>query len=264
MIRSSVRTRNLERKLAKARFRVSRFTQRALRDPRGGLILVGSALAEMTQIRLQIATEQLHGSHRHDKITIFQRGLSWFLPMLDGSILFWFLVGVLNVDLRRFDFLLVVAAALALLCTIAIAAWTAALGERLQIAKSDTRGLIWDAVDTIERGMLTITIVMALLIGAMMYVRVEDEIYQATGLVGATAIVIALTLAAAVVILNLYILHLAFADGSSLTRRADQLARRVHPHVRRCERNQALMHRIEEQIRQLRDSTPDDHLPLAS
>ncbi len=262
---TSIRTGSLERKLGKARFAIERFQHRMVRDPGGGLVPLGTALTEIARLRAGIGHDQSLGSRLHDKISGFQRFLAGALPLLDGGVLFWFLVGVLNVDLRRFDFLMLIAAMLAVLGTIAVAAWNAALGRRLQVAKNDTGGVIWDAVDGVERIMLGLTAVVSLLVGAMMYVRVADEVYQATGVAGsATAVVISLTLAVAIVVLNLYVLHLAFADGSHLTRRADGLARTVAPHIRRNEREQRRVDGLVEQIRQVHGAPSTQQFALSA
>lgn len=246
------RTSSLERKLAGARFFVTHFSTRLVRDPGGGLVTVGKAMVEIDELRAQIGRDRRLGSYRHNKITSLQRFLVGSLPLIDGAVLFWFLLGVLNVDLRRLDALMIVAAVLAVLGTVAVAAWNTAVGRRLQVAKNDAGGIIWEAVDGVERIMLGISAVVALLVGAMMDVRVADEVYQATGVADATSVIVGVTLGASIVVLNLYVLHLAFADGSNITRRADALERCLRSPVRRFERNLARVDRLEEQIRLVR------------
>jgi hypothetical protein len=53
------------------------------------------------------------------------------------------------------------------------------------------------------------------------------------------------------VVLNLYVLISAFHDGSDLTHRERQLARRVKRRLRRYERNQEKAARLTEHLRQM-------------
>ncbi|TWF80303.1 hypothetical protein FHX44_116246 [Pseudonocardia hierapolitana] len=239
----------LQRRRAAHEAAAARVPLRPVRDPRGGLVSLQDALARQAQLRARIDADERDGSHVHDRISPGQRWQLRLLPLLDGLILFWFLAGVLNADLRTVDTTAVVAASLALLCTVAVAAWTAAVGEHLQRCKDRDRNLVWGAVDGIGRAMLALTAAMAGLLGAMMYVRMSDEVYQATGAPGAGATIIGLTLAAAVVLVNVYILHLAFSDGSTVTRELDRLGRIVAPHLRRRARHLALAERLRGRIR---------------
>jgi MFS family permease len=157
--------------------------------------------------------------------------------MIDGVILFWFLAGVLNLDLNTPHFMIAVAAALAVLGTVVSAAWSVAVGEHLQRYKDEQRNLVWGAVDGVGRGMVYITGIFIALLAALMYVRVSDEVYQATGVVGIASTVIALAFAAAVVLVNTYMLYLSFSDGTSRTRELDRLGRQIKPHLRRRDRH---------------------------
>lgn len=210
-----------------------------VRDPRGGLVTVENALSRMDELRHRIDVDERAGSRAHDRISRLQRILLRLLPPLDGVILFWFLTGVLNADLRTVDATVVIAAALALLCTVGVAAWTAAVGEHMQRYKDPGRNVVWPLVDGLARGMLVLTAIMAALLATMMYLRVEDEVYQSTGAPGPTATIIAATLATAVATVNLYVLYLSFTDGSALTRELDRLAGVLAPHLRRRDQRTA-------------------------
>jgi hypothetical protein len=207
-----------------------------IRDPRGGLTTVAAASADMQDLRHAVLGETRAGSRRHLRISRTQRLVVRLLPALDWVVLVWFLTGVLNVDLRVVDPALLVAVALALLCTIAVAAWTSAVGEHIQRSKDDRGDVVWQHLDTTSWALLAITLVMSALLGVLMYVRVADEVYQATGVADATGVAIALALAASVVLLNTYVLYLSFRDGSVATRDLDRLGRAVAPHVRRQHR----------------------------
>jgi MFS family permease len=239
----------LQRRRAAHEAAAARVPLRPVRDARGGLLSVGDALARLARLRARIEADEREGSHVHERISRGQRWQLRVLPLLDGLILFWFLAGVLNADLRTVDVTVVVAASLALLCTVAVAAWTAVVGEHLQRWKDRDRNLVWCAVDGVGWGMLALTAVMAALLAAMMYIRVSDEVFQATGVPGVGATVIGLTLSAAVVLVNAYILHLTFSDGSSVTRELDRLGRTLAPHLRRRHRNLARAERVRGRIR---------------
>jgi hypothetical protein len=205
-----------------------------VQDPLGGLTSVGAALVRMNDVKARVQTETDDGFVHHRRVGPGRRLARRLLPVLDGLILLWFLAGVLNADLTVFDVTLAVAAALALLCTVAVAAWTSLVGEHLQRSRDPRTGdLVWAHLDATSWGMLGLTAVMDLLLGTMMWVRVQDEVAQAAALPGAAATVIALALAFAVVLVNVYVLALAFTDGSAQTRELDQIARIVRPHLRR-------------------------------
>lgn len=210
-----------------------------VRDPRGGVTTASAIVDRMARAHAQIDHDERAGSRRHDRISAGQRRLLRLLPVLDGLVLLWFLVGVLNVDLRRPDPVLAVAVALALLGTLAVAAWSAAVGEHLRRSKDAGRRLVWAAVDATGRGMVALTVVVVGLLGVLMFVRVSDEVHQATGLGGTMAVVVALALAGSVVLLNLYILYLSMSDGSATTTELDRLGRALRPHLRRHARAQA-------------------------
>jgi len=214
-----------------------RFLDTPVRDPRGGITTVDAALERMAEAHRRITADEQAGSEQHRRISRGQRWLLRLLPLLDGLILFWFLTGILNADLRTIDTTVIIAAALALLCTVAVAAWTATVGEHLRRYKDIGRNLVWGAVDGLGRGMVVLTALMCALLAAMMYVRVSDEVFQATGVAGVGAIVIAITLAAAVVLVNGYVLYLSFSDGDSVTTELDRLGRVVSPHLRRRDRD---------------------------
>jgi hypothetical protein len=205
-----------------------------VRDPRGGADTLRHLSAAMDGIRDRI--EHDPEDQRHRRISRWSRLLVHGLPVLDGLILFWFLAGVLNADLRRVDVLTAVAAGLALLASLALALWSRNVGEHLQ-GFADRRGaLIWRALDGTALLMLAVSVVVWSLVAAMMVVRVRDEVFQATGELGRDGTLIGIVLGAALVVLNATVLHLAFADGSPDTRDLDRLARVVLPQRRRQER----------------------------
>ncbi len=215
----------------------ARFPTIAVRDPRGGITTAEAVLTRIAETRGRITADEHAGSERHRRISRGQRWLLRLLPLLDGMLLFWFLTGVLNVDLRTFDPTVLIAAALALLCTVAVAAWTATVGEHLQRYKDARRNLVWGAVDGVSRGMLALTTVIGALLAAMMYVRVRDEVELATAVPGLGTAIVASALAAGAVLVNGYVLYLSFSDGSSRTRELDQLGRALAPHLRRRDRD---------------------------
>jgi hypothetical protein len=161
------------------------------------------------------------------------RGL---LPLLDGVVFWWFLIGVLNIDLAHPQPTLGVSIALAVLGTVALAAWAGIVGEHLARFVDARRRLAWAAVDVVGRAMLLATAVVWGLLAAMMWVRVRDEVFQATGVVDVGGAIVASALAAAVVVVNAYVLYLSWSDGSDETREAEVLARALAPHLRARQR----------------------------
>jgi hypothetical protein len=214
-----------------------RLTTLALPDPRGGLTSLEGIEARLAELRGRIDAEERTGSRRHDRISRTQRVIKSVLPLLDGVILLWFLAGVLNVDVHHPDFLVLSAIALAVLCTVAVAAWTDAVGRHLQRFTDTAGSLVVPLLDGVSTAMLLATGLMAALLGTLMFIRVHDEVYQATGVAGTAAIVVAAVLAAAIVLVNLYVLQLSIADGSPQTRELEQLARAARPHTRRRARH---------------------------
>jgi len=221
------------RRLHAHRDEVRRVPNTTVRDPRGGVLTVAAAVRRIGELRARVDHED---SRAHERVSRGQHLLARTLPLLDGAILMWFLTGVHNVDLRHVDGTAVIAAALATLATAAVAAWSTAVGQHLQSFKDRDRRLVWAAVDGVGFGMLALTAVIAGLLGVLMYVRVADEVYQATGVAGPGSAVVALSLAVAVVVVNAYVLYLAWADGSATTREMDRLTRAVAPYLRRWHR----------------------------
>jgi hypothetical protein len=226
----------LRRRLTRHRSAAHHIPGTPVRDPRGGRSTVDELLDRRAEVHARIDAEERDGSRRHHRISLGRRWLLRLLPVLDGLVLCWFLVGVLNADLRNPDPTVAVAAVLAVLGSIAVAAWNATVGEHLRRWKDEDGNLEWGAVDGVGRGLLGAGAVMWALLGAMMYVRVSDEVYQATGVDGAAVVVVALALSAAVVLVNAYVLVLAFADGSPLTGELDRIGRAAGPAVRRRHR----------------------------
>jgi hypothetical protein len=214
----------------------TRFGTATVRDPRGGLTTVHDAVTRMAEAHSVVDADERRGSRRHDRISRGQRWLVRILPCIDGLVLLWFVAGVLNVDPRYPDPTALVAVAFAVLGTVAVAAWSAAVGEQLRRFKDADRALVWLAVDPLRRAMVAVSLAMTLLLAALMYVRVSDEVYEATGQTGTLPTVVAVVLAAAVALVNLYVLHCAFADGSPETTDLDRLGRALRKHVRRHER----------------------------
>lgn len=85
-------------------------------------------------------------------------------------------------------------------------------------------------------------------LGAMMTLRVEEEVYQATGRRDLVGWVIALVLACALILINAYVLNLALSDGSPATRELDALGQVLRRPLRRLDqlrrRSSRVRHRI--------------------
>jgi MFS family permease len=229
----------LRRKLAVARHDLAEVGDRVVTDAHGGADTVRGITAHLADIQHRIRTDPSPGRHR--RISAGQRWLLRLLPLLDGAILWWFLVGVLNVDVRTPDPDFAIAVALALLATVALAAWAAIVGEHLARFVDDRRRTAWAAVDAVGWAMVVLTAAVWALLAAMMWVRVRDEVFQATGVLDAGGVVIAAALAAAVVVVNAYVLYLSWSDGSDETREAERLGRTLTPHLRDRQR---LAHRV--------------------
>lgn len=236
----------LRRRLADHLAAAEHLEDRPLRDPRGGRTPTAQLLARREELHDRIDAEERTGSRLHHRIS---RGRSWLvrvLPLVDGLVLCWFLIGVLNVDLEAPGVTLAVAVALAVLGSVAVASWNAAAGEHLRRWKDDQGNLEWGAVDGVGHGLLLAGAATWILLAAMMYVRVGDEAYQAGGVAGPATAVVAVAFAAAIVLVNAYVLVLGFADGSPLTGELDRLGRSLgpallarHRHRVRAERSRA-------------------------
>jgi MFS family permease len=229
----------LRRKLVVARHDLAGVGERVVPDAHGSADTVRGLTAHLAEVQRRIRTDPAPGRHR--RISAGQRWLQRLLPLLDGAILCWFLAGVLNIDLRTLDPDLGVAVALALLATIALAAWATIVGEHLARFVDERRRMAWAAVDAVGWGMVVLTAAVWTLLAAMMWVRVRDEVFQATGVLDAGGVVIAAALAAAVVVVNAYVLYLSWSDGSDETREAERLGRTLTPHLRDRQR---LAHRV--------------------
>lgn len=108
--------------------RAERIPDTPVHDPRGGLTTIGTLVTDGARVRASVLAEREAGSEEHRRISRGQRVALRLLPLLDGPVMFWFLIGVLNVDLREPDATMLVALALALLCTVAVAAWVGTVG----------------------------------------------------------------------------------------------------------------------------------------
>jgi uncharacterized membrane protein len=209
-----------------------------LRDPRGGATTVEAAVRRIAFLRTTVDDAVDAGWALHRRIPPGQRRLVRALPVLDWLILLWFFVGVLNVDLTRLDPTAVIAAALAALCTVAVAAWNTGVAQHLQRSKDPRTGdVVWENLGATGWALLAVSTVLAGLLGATMFVRVSEEVVQAGGLTGGAVVVIAATAAASVVTVNLLVIVLAYRDGSATTRELEQLAHAALPHLRREHRS---------------------------
>ena len=229
----------LRRRLAVARHDLAGIGERIVPDAQGSADTVRGLTAHLADVQQRIRTDP--ASSRHRRISSAQRWLRRLLPLLDGAVLSWFLVGVLNVDVRHPDADAAVAVALALLATVALAAWATIVGEHLARFVDDRRRLAWAAVDAVGWGMVVLTATVWTLLAAMMWVRVRNEVYEATGVLDTAGVVIPAALAASVVVVNAYVLYLSWSDGSDETREAERLGRILTPHLRDRQR---LAHRI--------------------
>lgn len=207
-----------------------------VRDPRGGSSPVRALVDRRLELHEGIDEDRRAGSRRHERISRGQHALAAVLPALDGLVLFWFLVAILNVDVRRPDVTVLVAAVLAALASIAVGAWNSRLGHHLQTFIDDHRRIPWGGLDVTTLVMLVATGMMWLALGTMMALRVAEEVYQATGRHDVTGWVIAGALAWALVLVNAYVLHLALSDGSAQTRELDALGAVLRRPLRQLER----------------------------
>jgi hypothetical protein len=225
-------TSRTRRDLAAVRHDLAALGDRPVRDSHGGADTVRGITARIAELRADIREDPSPGRHR--RISTAQRWMCRSLPVLDGTVLLWFLVEVLNVDPTRLleSPFTAVAAALALLGTVALAAWSGVVGEHLARFVDDRRRLAWAAVDVIGRTMLAFTGVVWVLLAAMMFVRVRTEVGYATGVLDTGTAVVAAAFAVAVVIVNAYVLYLSWSDGSDETREIELLSRAVAPHLR--------------------------------
>lgn len=253
----------LKRQQARRRHRASEFGDTPVASLHGGSTPIKTVIASVKRIHDQVEDEARAGSHRHRRISRAQHWHIKVLPAMDALVLFWFLLGVLNADLRRPDATVMIAAVLALLCTVAIAAWNAGIGHYLRRFKAHDGGLVTAEIDRMGRVMLGATVTTWTLLGAMMYLRVSDEIYQATAVPGVGAAIIGLVLAAAIVLVNAYVTYLAFSDGSELTSDLDALSQVLAVPVRQHLHDLAVIDSIEHHLqyqaaaRQRRIASPD-------
>ncbi|HEY2222409.1 hypothetical protein [Actinomycetospora sp.] len=224
----------LRGKLAVARHDLAAVGDRVVPDAHGSADTVRGLSERVKNLNQAIRTDR--SPERHRRISTGQRWLRRLLPVLDGAIFWWFLIGVLNVDVRLLDPRFVIAVALALLATVSLAAWAAVVGEHLARFVDDRRRAAWADVDAVGWSMTVLTAVLWVLIAAMMWVRVRDEVLQATGVLDLAGAVIASALAAAVVVVNAYVLYLSWFDGSDETREAERLGRILMPHLRERQR----------------------------
>lgn len=213
------------------------FGETTVPDPRGGVTTVVALLRRTAALHGRLDADEGADRLWHLRIGTWQRVLACTLPLLDLVILTWFLAVTINVDLSTFDPLLLVAVALAVLCTVAVAAWGAVVGEHLRTAKQADRSLSWDAVDGMGRAMLAVSAVVTVALATLMYVRVDDEVRQATGASTIAGPIVAATLAVSVAVLHVYVLYLSFRDGSAYTAELDRAGRALRPHLRRRERH---------------------------
>ncbi|MGD9988027.1 hypothetical protein [Pseudonocardia sp.] len=234
------------------------FGDTTVRDPRGGVTTVMTLLRRTSELHERLDRDERADRLWHRRIGTWQRVLSRALPVLDLVILTWFLAVTINVDLSTFDPLLLVAVALAVLCTVAVAAWGAVVGEHLRTAKQADRSLSWDAVDGMGRAMLAVSAVVMVALATLMYVRVDDEVRQATGGSTVAGPIVAVTLALSVVVLHVFVLYLSFRDGSAHTTELDRAGRTLRPHLRRRERHLRAARRAEVRGRALEASDRPD------
>jgi hypothetical protein len=229
--------------------RVREFAGTPVRGARGQRIPIRVALREAVRLQRRVDTEEASGSHRHERVGAGRRAIAAGLPVLEFALLCWFMAGVLNVDLDRPGFTAVMAAALAALGSVTWAAWSRTLAAHLRRYKGGSGSLAWRHVDPLGRAMTYLTVVGGLLLAVLMYMRVDDEVYQATGRNGLAGVVLSLVLASASLILTEFLLYISFADGSNVTDDLDHLARVTRKPIARLRRDMRRAERLGQRIR---------------
>ena len=229
-------TNRLHRRLVRLRTRIAALPEARVRDPWRGRVTVRQLQLRDDELYARILADVRAGSRLHCTVGDWQRRLAYALPALDALVAFWFLAGVLDVDLRRVDPTLAVAAGLSLMCTLTVAMWNGSTGRHLRAAKDHGGRLVRGALDETGRAMFAAAAGVWLLLAAMMYLRVSDEVYEATGRRGAGCVVIGAALAAALVLVNAHVVYTCFRDGSPQTCERRRIDRALTAHQRRLRR----------------------------
>lgn len=226
--------------------RASRLTQEAVQLTDTSVVVdpvVGTGtFAELVDRHLEnaavISESVAAGERQHRRVGRGHRIIGRLLPWLDALLFGYFVSGVSNADLSApwtTPVASLVALALALLVVLIVAAFAPWLGRHLRHDKDVDGELNWPGLGPIATGILLLWVMLLVGMGVTMFVRVQAEAGYA-GADSGTGIVVSGLLALAVVVLNVYVLLVAFADGSAETDDLQARSRVIRRHDRRRRR----------------------------
>jgi hypothetical protein len=238
-------------------YRADRITSRATRlrhrvaELRSAVVRGPSGAAEEPAGRAarhdRLATVVGGGEERHRRVGRGHRIAARLLPWVDALLFGYFIAGVSNADLTdpmATPVASLVAVGFTAFLVLTVAVFTPWLGHSLRVHKSPSGQLRFAEIGPVATGLLGLWGVLALAIGATMFVRVRSEAEYA-GADPWTGTAVAVLLALAAVAMTGYVLGVAIADGTAVTDELRAVARAVARDDARRRRLERRAHRCD-------------------
>jgi hypothetical protein len=226
-----------------------------LTDPRGGVITPFTLVSEGRELHSRVRDEWAQGGDVHRRLPRLTRWIPPAVAVLDGLLLFYFMAGVVNVDLDAPALWpTTVAVTFAVFGATVAMGWLVLTGHGLKACRSARGGVTWGAVDALLAFELLVAAAAISAVAVLMFIRVRQDVVDALGPVpGSTAVLLAAVFAVLSGTANLCVLIVHARDGSTKTERLDELARTVRRHRRRVGR---VLRRLERRRRRLDQLSP--------
>jgi hypothetical protein len=197
-----------------------------VRHPDGGLRPVEEAARDEAKQRAQIEDDCAYGSRKHQRLPRWLGRIPQVVLVVDFCLLLYFFAGVTDVDWASpLSADLVFAVLLAVMVTVLSYGFFAFAGQRLRSHKDHSGAIPLADLDGITKASTIAGIAAIIVLSALMFTRMRTEVLYALGPnAGATALLIALTLAVVSALANFLVIAIHALDGSDQVARLEALS----------------------------------------
>lgn len=208
--------------ITRAQYRV---TER-VRHPDGGLRPVEEVAQDEQAQRAQIEDDHANGSRKHQRLPRWIGRIPRLVLIVDFCLLLYFFAGITDVDWARpLSADLVFAVLLAAMVTVLSYGFLAFAGHRLRSHKDHSGAIALHHLDGLTKTSAAASIAAIAVLAALMFTRMRTEVLYALGPgSGATALLVALTLAVVSALANFLVVAIHALDGSDQVARLEALS----------------------------------------
>jgi hypothetical protein len=201
-----------------------------VRHPDGGLRSVGEATQDEASQAAQIEDDRAKGSRKHQRLPRWLGRIPQLVLVVDFCLLLYFFAGITDVDWASpLSADLVFAALLAVMVTVLAYGFLSFTGHRLRSHKDHSGAIAFSDLDSVTKVSACAAVVAIVVLSALMFTRMRTEVLYALGPhAWATALLIAVTLAAVSALANFLVMAVHALDGSDEVARLEALSRAVN------------------------------------